>query len=424
VEVRHYDSSSTRARIHYAASGVHAPPTNSTLENGVPDAVVVAAQAADDALDTFERLGYAAPLGDGESPCASNGDSDAIDIYLVNFSAADGQAVVDHCQGDAPQRCAGFVLVENDFKAGGYANVLEGMRTVVPHELFHLVQDAYDVDVERWWAEGSAQWAAKQVYPELADLERFLGDYFATPWRPINVPPTGVIPSFLYATAIWPVFLSQRYDAELVRQIFEHLGEAPSEVLPATDVLLQGRGSTLAEAYLEFATYNAATGERAPERGGYEAAATYPQVPVEALDGAQGELVSEVGSGLGAYYYSVTTPSPVLLELDADASRIAGALVPLTGGVADVTRATPLPSTLDSGEAIVVVAGQSLARTDAPFTLRGAARSEGGDAMSPESSGCSLATVGGARVSWGQLLFAAAAVLVSRRPRRRRQRGH
>jgi len=390
AKVDFLDSSSGRARVHYALSGPHVPPPASTLRPGVPDAVVVAAQAADDALAKYDELSYVKPLSDADSPCASNGDSDAIDIYLIQFSAADGQALFDHCHPGPPKKCAGFVLVESDFRGGGYSSVTEGMRTVVPHELFHLVQDAYDADVERWWAEGTAQWAAKQVYPDLRDLERFLPGYFDNPWRPLNVPPSGVITDFLYATAIWPVFLNERYDVSIVRQVYEGFGPDEAGVLPTTDAVLKAQGSSLAADFLQFAAYNAATGTRAPDNGGYADAAKYPLVPVKALDATEPELVSDVGSGLGAFYYSLTAEPAVQLSLAADAERVAGLWLPLADGKVQLTGAKPLPATAE-GDGVVVVAGQSLSRTDAPFTLNGQAPSAGTTgtgADGPKSSGC------------------------------------
>jgi hypothetical protein len=422
AELSYYDSASGRARVHFALAGTHAPPAASTLEAGVPDAVVVAAQAADDALDVYAELGYRAPLGDADSPCSSNGDSDAIDIYLIQFAAADGQASLDHCAGDAPRRCAGFVLVENDFRGGGYRDTAEGLRTVVPHELFHLVQDSYDADVERWWAEGSAQWAAKQVYPELRDLERFLPGYFDNPWRPLNVPPSGVITDFLYATAIWPVFLHERYDASVVREVYESLGQDSESVLGVTDRVLAARGSSLAQEFLQFAVYNAATGSRAPDSGGYQQAALYPELGLTALTQSRGELAGDVASGLGAFYYSVTAGVPSQLALEAEPGRVAAMLAPVTDGKVQVADAQPLPAVLN-GEAVVIVAGQSLERTDAPFELLGQPPSGSGDGVG-KSSGCSTSRPSHANAGAGSVLLAFVVSLAGRwracRTRRKR----
>jgi hypothetical protein len=391
AEVAFYDSASGLARVHYALSGVHAPPASSTLETDVPDAIVVAAQAADDALDKFAELGFQLPLSDADSPCASNGDSVAIDIYVVNFAGADGQAVRDHCKTGLPLRCAGFVLVENNFP-GGYADTAEGMRTVVPHELFHLVQDGYDAESERWWAEGSAQWAAKQVYPELTDLERFLPSYFDNPWRPLNVPPSGIITSFLYATAIWPVFLHERHDAAVIAEIYEGFAGDGSSVLETTDLVLQARGTSLAQEFLQFAAYNVATGGQAEPGAGYSAAADYPLVPLTPFGVSEGATLDEVASGLGAFYYLAQSSSPIELSLAAEPGRVAALLVPVRSARALISEAMPLPTTLQ-GVGIVVVAGQSLSRTDAPFTLSAGTpkppEPEGDDDLG--ESGCSTA---------------------------------
>lgn len=411
AEVASFDSASGLARVHYALTGAHAPPAASTLEPEVPDAVVVAARAADDALSEYAALGFVPPLADGDSPCASNGDGDAIDIYLVHFASADGQALLDHCRPGKPRRCSGFVLVENDFRGAGYADVSEGLRTVVPHELFHLVQDAYDADLERWWAEGSAQWAAKQVYPELQDLERFLPGYFDNPQRPLNEPPPGVVASFLYATAIWPVFLHERHGAALVREIYEGFAGDGASVLETTDLVLQARGSSLPRDFLQFAAYNAATGERATEDAGYRAAAEYPLVELTALPTHAGERSSGVTSGFGALYYSVASDEPVRLRLDADADRLAGLLLPLDSGQVRLDRAEALPAVLD-GEGIVVLAGQSSAATDATFTLS----AESPEPSAPNddedlgSSGCALA---GGRSSTPWLPFTLLGIAIS-----------
>lgn len=422
AKVAFLDSGSGRARVHYALSGSHAPPATSTVMDGVPDAVVFAAQAADDALDTYADLSFRAPLSDGDSPCDSNGDSAALDIYLIHFASADGQTAFDHCDAGTPRKCATFVLVDSSFSSGYYADVQEGMRTVVPHELFHAVQDAYDADVERFWAEGSAQWAAKHVYPDLRDLGRFLPEYFATPWRPLNVPPSGVVAAFLYATAIWPVFLEQRYDASLVRQVFEDFGEGPSDVMASTDHVLTRQGSSLAQEFLQFATYNAATGARAPEHGGYADAASYPLVPVKPLDAVTGKLTSDVDSGLGAFYYSLTATAPSELSLEADPSRVAAMWLPLRDGLADLSGAAPLPASVE-GEGIVVVAGQSTQRSDAPFSLQLATAPGDADPGGPAESSCSAAA-GAAKSPWfsGIMLGLLPSVLRMSRRRLRRPR--
>lgn len=425
ADVAFYDSPQGLARIHYALSGPSAPPPASTMVSDVPDAIAVAGEAADAALKKYLDLDYRPPVSDGDSPCPSNGGSDAVDVYVLNMAKADGQAVFDHCKAGTPLACAGFVLVENDYRAGGYTDTAEGMRTVVPHELFHLVQNAYDSNVERWWAEGSAQWAAKQIYPELHDLERLLPEYFKAPWRPLNVPPTGVAAGFLYATAIWPVFLDEQYGTELIGQVYDQLGGGEANVLDATAAVLRSHDGELQRAFSKFAAMNAATGARAPTSGGYAHAADYPAVLItENVTVADGDSMAEILSGFGAYYYQLHSDSSLQLSLDADEARVTALLLPLVDGRADLDAAKPLPTALE-GDGIVVVAGQSQARTDAPFTLHADARSaaDDGKGSEAEASSCAFgrsAPHGG--VAAGAGLGLVVSLLGRLRARRRRTR--
>ena len=88
--------------------------------------------------------------------------------------------------------CSSFLLVESTFAGRGYPTVTEGFETVVAHELFHAVQNAYDHDMDRFWAEGSAQWAMKIVYPGRTDFENQLPAFFKDNTRSLDTQPAGV----------------------------------------------------------------------------------------------------------------------------------------------------------------------------------------------------------------------------------------
>ena len=100
--------------------------------------------------------------------CSPNGGDGRLDVYLVAMGGADGQAATEICtQTGHVSRCTGFILADNLFEEAGYASLDEGARTVLPHEIFHLVQNTYFADMDRWWAEGTAQWATKELHPDL-----------------------------------------------------------------------------------------------------------------------------------------------------------------------------------------------------------------------------------------------------------------
>jgi hypothetical protein len=358
----------TQVRVWYTKEGAHAVRADTTRTDGVPNDVARVAEIGDAALARYAAMGYRAPPSDVAMPeCGSNGGDGRIDIYLVDFQSADGQTVPERCTtAGAATTCASFLLVKADF-TGLYATRDEGIRTVVPHELFHAVQHAYDVAIDSFWSEGTAQWAAKTLDPTLLDLERFLPAYFKATTRAFDAP-AGVAGAYLYGTAIWPVFLDARFGPEIVRSILESMGASGASALDATKTVLAGKGTSLGAEYTRFATWNVATGSRSASHPaidyGYAGAASYPLVTTTPLSGS----VAGALSGLGSAFYTAHADAVTEATVIADASRIAAVLVPLASGRADLANARPLPTTF-SGDAVVFVAGLTTNKSDAPYTV-------------------------------------------------------
>jgi hypothetical protein len=102
---------------------------------------------------------------------------------------------------------------------------------------------------------------------------------------------------------------------------------------------------------------------------------------------------------------------------------MAGLLLPLEQGKAQLADAQPLPATL-TGEGIVVVAGQSLARTDAPFALQGKVPKAAQRDDTPASSGCSFARIPGQNAGPGGAWLGIVVIFWGRcRARTRRRKG-
>ncbi len=347
-----------RVRVHYATSGTHVPDLATTRGDMVPDTVALAGDVAEKSLAKYAEMGFKQPLPDGA--CMSNGGDDKLDIYLVGFAGADGTAATESCTG---RSCASFVLVDATFSGRGYPTVAEGFRTVVAHELFHAVQNGYDSELDRFWAEGTAQWAMKQVFPELTDFERQLPAFFKDTTRSLDTQPSGVTAGFLYGAAIWPLFLSQRHGSSFVREVLEQETDG-TKAIAATDAVLKTKGSSIAQEYPLFGAFNAATKSLVGE-GGYPDAAKYPGVKVEALaEGATG-----ITSGLSYFVYRGTLDAASKLSIEADVARNAGIVVPIVGGIVRLAGAAPLPANAGPGEVLVVVAGTTTKKTDAPFTV-------------------------------------------------------
>jgi hypothetical protein len=397
---------SARTRVHYATTGAHAPDLATTRGDAVPDTVAMAGQIAETSLAKYAEMGFKPPPGDGS--CTSNGGSDKLDIYLVSFTGADGSTVAESCDGRA---CSSFVLVESTFAGRGYPSPAAGFRTVVAHELFHAVQNAYDHELDRFWAEGTAQWAMKTVYPELTDFENQLPSYFKDNTRSLDTQPSGVTAGFLYGAAVWPLFLTLRHGPDTVRLVFEKQVDG-TKAVAAIDSVLVTKGSSMADSYPLFGAWNAATKALAGT-GGYPDAAKYPGVKTEELaDGVAG-----VTSGLPYFVYRGSLDGPSNISLETDPLRNAGVVVPIEGGKPALEKAAKLPANAE-GEVLVVVAGITTKKTDAPFTVRigppdpgagssSGASSTGGGSSGGSSSSGGCAVVGSSTLSQGPNVFGA-----------------
>ena len=410
----------TGVRVWYARSGTHAVRTASTRPDGVPDDVANVGSITQDALDRFAALGFRVPLSDADTTCGSNGGDGRLDVYLVRFPAADGTAAAERCQPGTTVRCATFILSEANL-ARHYVTAEEGIRTVLPHETFHAIQNAYDANLDRYWAEGTAQWAAKLLAPQLRDLERNLPAFFAEEGRSLDIPPGGATAGYLYGAAIWPVFLTQRFDTALVREALESEAASGATALDSVGNALGARGASLEDEWPLFWRWNASTGARASSGNGYPDGATYPELTVKDL----GEGISGVTAGSTGNVFRVR--GPVKVTLTSDVHR--GWLVPLADGAAKLDEAKRLPTDVVEGDALVVLTSLTASKRDAHYELRANAiaatpSSPGatGDDPAPSSPDATTPTTedggcgtSGARPDAGVLALALAALLLSRR---------
>jgi len=405
-----------RVRVWYTKTGPHAVNTTTTRVDMVPDNVARAAAVADDALVRYKQMGFATPISDGTC-----GGDDRTDIYLMHFNAADGDATPETCTNvGAAKKCTAFCLVEAKLE-NGYGSFALGARTVIAHELFHVTQDAYDADLDRFWAEGGAQWAAKTLDPSLTDLEFYLPDFFSSWSRSIDAP-NGAF-GYIYGAAIFPVFLTEHVNPDFMRAALESEAGMGPPSMTAIDGALQNAGTSMVAEFPTFAAWNLATGSRAGS-GGYKNAANYPivkNIPAFPDAGA----ASGVATGFSVFYWTYDFGADAKqLTLDGDATRVGARVVPMNGSMADVTKIAELPA-LVSGPGILVVAGVSTKKSDAPFDVKvgpppvadagadgGAPKKNGGCDVSPSEDSEASAN------SWVAALMLSM-LSIRRRPRKR-----
>ena len=337
--------------VHYATSGTDAVPAADANADGVPDFVATIATTAEQALDHFATLGFRAPLSDG-----TLGGDGRIDIYLRDLVAADGNTGIDSCDA---AHCIGYISAENDYAQFGYPSVLEGVRSVVPHELFHLVQNAYSNAQPSTWIEGSAVWSVENLFgADNSDFERCLPSFLPRSYRPFERPPGGFGDSYPYGAALWPYFLEHRFGVATVVDAWE--ASAHATFLDAMDVAVRAAGSTIDGAWIEFTRWNLFTGARAAG-GPYPDAHAWPEVPRESAITAAGTIFVE---GLSARYVPITIASRQRIAATPTGGiHIAAWIVRDGDGIGDglelTAQGTALATMVEAGSYTLVVTGLS-----------------------------------------------------------------
>lgn len=335
-ELAHWDEPTGIVRVHYSVAGPNATRLDDDDGDLAPDFPQLVASTTAEALAGFtEELGLRAPVPEAELGLELGG-SPALDVYLVDFAgAADGRFGVDGCTR-GPLRCAGFLVLENDFAGYGYGSLAEAVDVVASHEGFHAVQAAYGA-LPSWMSEGTAVWAERWYAPQWDDFLHWCDAYLMDLGRPLDQPPTGPVPGFAYGTALWWDFLSVRHDAELVGEILLGM-ETPdgeeADGMTAVVAALEGRGDALVEAFGTFARWNLATGHRA---GGAEAHTYAARLEAVVADeeGPQLDVDARVYP-LSARYWRLDHAGGALwLGADAALPGVVVSLHAVEGGAAD-----------------------------------------------------------------------------------------
>lgn len=330
--------------------------------DGVPDFVAEVATTAELALARYRSLGFRRPLDDG-----TLGGDGRIDLYLRNLNAADGNAGTDSC---IEGRCVGFAVAENDYAGFAYPSTTEAIRSVVPHELFHLVQYAYANDQPATWTEGTAVWAVEHLYgDDNADFERFLPAFLARTYRPFERPVGGFGDAFPYGAALWPYFLEHRFGADALVDAWTACEQAA--FLDATDAALAERSSSVEIAWIEFTRWNAFTGSRAATSGTYPDASGWTEVPREPPIEASGTIHVE---GMSARYVPLVIAKRSRIAVTPNNGiRIAAWLVADSKGLLDGAEleavADGLETTVDADTYTLVVTGLSRGTITTPVEI-------------------------------------------------------
>ena len=285
--------SSTEAVVHYATTGLDAPPSNDDDHDGIPDYVEQVGTAADTGLRYYAAHRFQ-PL-----PSDAAGPDGRPDIYIKHFRNPDLYGLTV-----SPTAKTGgtFVLVSSHLDSSPKLT-RGGIDTTVAHELFHVVQFGYlsGGALPSWVAEGSATAMSLLVYPALEDLTNinYFDQWLAQSWRPLYDESSYC--DHCYGGGLWWDYLMES-DPALMPQYFRRLaslhaaGKPVGLGLTALDETMRARrDGTLASIFAGFSV-------------GVYRAKLNPEPTYQLPATAAGSHRTVWLNGLSAHYVTITVP--------------------------------------------------------------------------------------------------------------------
>jgi hypothetical protein len=259
-----------RFRLEYATSGADAvPPEDVDPANGVPDFVDRVGQYFEESWDhEFIELGFAAPDISGGP-------------YRVVLRRIGAYGFTQRTDAGT---AGTFITVHHNFynfppNDDPEGNVWGAAKVTAAHELKHASQFANNGWTEPGlWVEIDATWTEDVVYDQVNDFYNYLtfGSPITAPTAPLDDGGSGA-----YAESIWQHWMSESFGIESVVSFWLRRADAPQEaVMDSYDWTVAQFDRPLAESWVDFATWNLVTGDRARPEFGYEEAAGFPTAPL------------------------------------------------------------------------------------------------------------------------------------------------
>ena len=268
-------------RFHYTTVGPHAPPLEDVNPmNGVPDYVDLCAEAHERSFHVEVNLmGFKQPFDDFWD--AYNGGNHKYDVYLFQFPAL-GFTTTNWFNGRILPTVVTFgPYFAINSRLYDYFGKLEGLRfmeTTTAHEFLHGIQFAYNARMPGWFMEASATWIESKVYDggrieDLDDIpdpdeldETDAYDYYARQLGIFLDQPDIALDSRVglheYAAVIWVFYMAERFDVDIVRQIYEDATTGSYREFGNFLDAFTNHGTTLVEAFKTFTEWNYFTHNR------------------------------------------------------------------------------------------------------------------------------------------------------------------
>jgi hypothetical protein len=257
-------SPSGKFRIHFNKSGNYTPQYD----------LNELAKAADSSYNyEVNILGYPAPPLDG-----SDGGDDKYDIYIIDEGGFYGGTTNDRKITDSTW--TSFIDIDYAYK-DYYTQGIDAARVTLAHELNHAIQMGNYIyrPSDTFYYEITSTSMEEFVYDGINDYYQYLDTYFRNPARSFS----SIVG---YDTAIWNIFLADRFDTisvaesvrgkNIIRRIWELMPH--QRALQAIAQAIQEAGSSFKVEFNTFGQWTYFTKNRAVSGKYFKDAANYPQI--------------------------------------------------------------------------------------------------------------------------------------------------
>jgi len=276
-------------KFHYTTEGPDAVISDDISPlNGIPDLIDICAESFEKSYRIeVEEMGYNKPISDIWAK--DNGGDERYDVYFfsgpwLGFTMPEEFVSV---QSTAITTSFYFGINSRTYELVGASEGRRYIETTCCHEFFHSIQFAYNYYSERWFMESTCTWMERIVYDGSDQGETDGNNYYTNQLNYWFRYPDWSLTIFdgwhEYGSVIWSIFLTERYDIDIIKDIFKGMAEGTYRELASFYDAFTSRGTTLSQAFKEFTVWNYFTNYRYDERF-YSRGRDYPPIPIHLDD--------------------------------------------------------------------------------------------------------------------------------------------
>lgn len=224
-----FTSSGGNFKIHYATSGIDAPPLLDTNANTIPDWVESVALTFEQVRATYQLRGYnPAPTVAGTP----------YDIYLRDLAALRlyGQttSTTSMASPGFANAFSSFMEIDNDFldpiyvnSTGGPYTAQQSLQLSAAHEYHHSIQYGYNIFFDVWYAEATSTWFEDELFDGVNQVYNYIPAWFSNSTLPLDTA-TNITTGGGYGRWIFNRYLAELHGNEIIKSAWDSLAKLNS----------------------------------------------------------------------------------------------------------------------------------------------------------------------------------------------------